>query len=71
MTPSSSSTSMSSSQVPAEWRHSVPMALPGLGGNSLLRKTPRQFALEPNGKILLVTNTDSGQLQSVNLAHLP
>ena len=32
---------------------------------------PRQFAVEPNGRTLLVTNTDSGQLESVNLGHLP
>jgi 6-phosphogluconolactonase (cycloisomerase 2 family) len=53
---------------------SVPKALAGqsaLVGVIRSGKTPRQFALEPNGKILLVTNTDSGQLKSVNLAHLP
>jgi DNA-binding beta-propeller fold protein YncE len=33
--------------------------------------TPRQFALEPNGHTLLVTNTESGQLQAVNITHLP
>jgi len=32
---------------------------------------PRQFALEPNGKALLVTNTDSGQLEAVNVGQLP
>jgi 6-phosphogluconolactonase (cycloisomerase 2 family) len=32
---------------------------------------PRQFALEPNGKTLLVTNTDSGQVEVVNLGRLP
>ena len=32
---------------------------------------PRQFALEPNGKTLLVTNTDSGELEAVNVAQLP
>jgi DNA-binding beta-propeller fold protein YncE len=32
---------------------------------------PRQFALEPNGKTLLVTNTDSGQIEAVNVAQLP
>lgn len=33
--------------------------------------TPRQFALEPGGKTLLVTDTGSGQLQTVDLTHLP
>jgi serine/threonine-protein kinase len=33
--------------------------------------TPRQFALEPGGDTLLVTNTESGQVQAVNIAHLP
>jgi DNA-binding beta-propeller fold protein YncE len=33
--------------------------------------TPRQFVLEPGGKSLLVTNTGSGQIQTVNVAHLP
>jgi 6-phosphogluconolactonase (cycloisomerase 2 family) len=33
--------------------------------------TPRQFALEPNGTTLLVTNTDSGQVQAVDISHLP
>jgi DNA-binding beta-propeller fold protein YncE len=33
--------------------------------------TPRQFALEPNGKTLLVTNTDSGQLEAVDVSQLP
>jgi serine/threonine protein kinase/DNA-binding beta-propeller fold protein YncE len=33
--------------------------------------TPRQFALEPNGKTLLVTNTESGQVEAVDIAHLP
>ena len=32
---------------------------------------PRQFALEPNGKTLLVTNTGSGQVEAVNVGHLP
>jgi serine/threonine protein kinase/DNA-binding beta-propeller fold protein YncE len=52
----------------------VPKALagrPAVVGVIKSGKTPRQFALERSGKILLVTNTDSGQLQSVNLAHLP
>jgi serine/threonine-protein kinase len=34
-------------------------------------KTPRQFALASNGGTLLVTNTDSGQLESLNTAKLP
>jgi DNA-binding beta-propeller fold protein YncE len=33
--------------------------------------TPRQFALEPNGTTLLVTNTDSHQVQAVDISHLP
>jgi serine/threonine-protein kinase len=33
--------------------------------------TPRQFALEPDGSTLLVTNTESGQVQAVDLTHLP
>jgi DNA-binding beta-propeller fold protein YncE/tRNA A-37 threonylcarbamoyl transferase component Bud32 len=32
---------------------------------------PRQFALEPNGKTLLVTNTQSGQVEAVNVGQLP
>jgi len=32
---------------------------------------PRQFALEPNGKTLLVTNTGSGQVETVNVGQLP
>jgi DNA-binding beta-propeller fold protein YncE len=32
---------------------------------------PRQFALEPNGKTLLVTNTKSGQVEAVNVGQLP
>jgi len=31
----------------------------------------RQFALEPNGTTLLVTNTDSHQVQAVDISHLP
>jgi DNA-binding beta-propeller fold protein YncE len=34
-------------------------------------ETPRQFALEPDGKTLLVTNTDSGQLEAVDVSQLP
>ena len=33
--------------------------------------TPRQFALASNGTTLLVTNTNSGQLESLNAAKLP
>jgi serine/threonine-protein kinase len=32
---------------------------------------PRQFALEPDGKTLLVTNTGSGQVEAVNVGQLP
>jgi 6-phosphogluconolactonase (cycloisomerase 2 family) len=32
---------------------------------------PREMALEPGGKTLLVTNYDSGQLESVNITTLP
>jgi DNA-binding beta-propeller fold protein YncE len=32
---------------------------------------PRQMALEPAGRTLLVTNFDSGQLESVHVADLP
>jgi serine/threonine protein kinase/DNA-binding beta-propeller fold protein YncE len=34
-------------------------------------QTPRQFALTPGGTTLLVTNTESDQVQAVNIAHLP
>ena len=33
--------------------------------------TPREFTLEPNGITLLVTNTDSHQVQAVDVSHLP
>jgi len=33
--------------------------------------TPREFALEPNGTTLLVTNSDSRQVQAVDVTHLP
>jgi 6-phosphogluconolactonase (cycloisomerase 2 family) len=33
--------------------------------------TPRQFALTSHGNTLLVTNTDSGQLQAVGLSQVP
>ena len=32
---------------------------------------PRQFAVEPNGKTLLVTNTGSGQVEAVNVGQIP
>jgi DNA-binding beta-propeller fold protein YncE len=35
------------------------------------RGRPHQFALEPGGKTLLVTNTGSGEVQAVNVAQLP
>jgi DNA-binding beta-propeller fold protein YncE/tRNA A-37 threonylcarbamoyl transferase component Bud32 len=44
---------------------------PALAGIIASGMTPRQFALEPNGTTLLVTNTGSGQVQAVNIAHLP
>jgi DNA-binding beta-propeller fold protein YncE len=34
-------------------------------------ETPRQFALTSHGNTLLVTNTDSGQLQSLSVNRLP
>ena len=43
-------------------------ALIGLIGSGT---TPREFALEPNGTTLLVTNTDSRQVQAVDVTHLP
>ena len=33
--------------------------------------TPRQFALEPGGRTLLVVNTDAGQIQADKITHLP
>jgi DNA-binding beta-propeller fold protein YncE len=33
--------------------------------------TPRQFALYPDGTTLLVTNTESGDVQALNIAGLP
>jgi Protein kinase domain len=43
-------------------------SLLGLVSTGLL---PRQFTVEPNGKALLVTNSDSRQLQAVAIADLP
>jgi DNA-binding beta-propeller fold protein YncE len=44
---------------------------PALLGTIKSGVTPRQFALEPNGKTLLVTNTESGQLEAVDVSQLP
>jgi DNA-binding beta-propeller fold protein YncE len=44
---------------------------PALLGYVASGKTPRQFALAANGSTLLVTNTSSGQLESLNAAKLP
>jgi len=52
----------------------VPKALahqPAVVGAILSRGRPHQFALEPGGKTLLVTNTGSGEVQAVNVAQLP
>jgi DNA-binding beta-propeller fold protein YncE len=53
---------------------SVPAAL--AGGRAVLGYVrsglfPRQMALEPGGRTMLVTNFDSDQLEAVNLADLP
>jgi DNA-binding beta-propeller fold protein YncE/tRNA A-37 threonylcarbamoyl transferase component Bud32 len=44
---------------------------PAVLGTIKSGRAPRQFALEPNGKTLLVTNTGSGQVEAVNVGHLP
>jgi DNA-binding beta-propeller fold protein YncE/tRNA A-37 threonylcarbamoyl transferase component Bud32 len=44
---------------------------PALVGTVRSGLAPRQFALEPNGKTLLVTNTGSGQVEAVNVGQLP
>ena len=44
---------------------------PALLGYVPAGMTPRQFALASNGGTLLVTNTSSGQLESLNAAKLP
>ncbi|HEY6278832.1 MAG TPA: serine/threonine-protein kinase [Streptosporangiaceae bacterium] len=44
---------------------------PALLGVISVGQTPRQFSLEPNGKTLLVTNTNSGQVEAVDVGHLP
>ncbi len=43
-------------------------ALVGLIKSGLL---PRQFALEPDGRTLLVTNSSSRQVEAVDVSHLP
>ncbi len=52
----------------------VPRALargPALAGVLASGTTPRQFALEPGGRTLLVVDTGSGQLQALQTARLP
>ena len=44
---------------------------PALVGLIKSGTTPRQLTLESNGTTLLVTNTDSGQVQAVDISHLP
>ena len=44
---------------------------PALVGTIKSGLAPRQFALEPNGKTLLVTNTSSGQVEAVNVGQIP
>jgi DNA-binding beta-propeller fold protein YncE len=44
---------------------------PALVGTIKSGLAPRQFALEPNGKTLLATNTGSGQLEAVNVGQIP
>jgi len=44
---------------------------PALVGLTKSGTAPHQFALEPNGTTLLVTNTGSGQVQAVDISHLP
>jgi DNA-binding beta-propeller fold protein YncE len=44
---------------------------PALIGTIKAGTAPRQFALEPNGKTLLVTNTGSGQVEAVHVGQLP
>ena len=44
---------------------------PAVLGTIRSGRAPRQFALEPNGKTLLVTNTQSGQVEAVNVGQLP
>ncbi len=52
----------------------VPAALagkPALLGYLPAGQFPREMALEPGGKVLLVTNFGSGQLEAVDVAGLP
>jgi serine/threonine-protein kinase len=44
---------------------------PSLLGVVKSGEVPRQFAVEPGGKTLLVVNTGSGQVQALKLSHLP
>ncbi len=44
---------------------------PALLGYAPTGTTPRQFAMVPDSSTLLVTNTNSGQLESLNAARLP
>jgi DNA-binding beta-propeller fold protein YncE len=44
---------------------------PAVVGSIKSGEAPRQFALEPDGKTLLVTNTQSGQVEAVNVGQLP
>jgi DNA-binding beta-propeller fold protein YncE len=44
---------------------------PALAGFLAAGTTPRQFALEPGGRTLLVVDTGSGQLQAYQIARLP
>ena len=44
---------------------------PALVGVIKSGTTPRQFVLEPGGKTLLVTNTGSGQIQTLKISRLP
>ena len=45
--------------------------VPSLLGYVSTGKLARQFTIEPGGKTALVTNTDSGQLQAIDLGTLP
>jgi DNA-binding beta-propeller fold protein YncE len=44
---------------------------PAVVGEITAGHFPRQFASEPNGRTLLVTNYDSGQLEAVDVSALP
>jgi hypothetical protein len=45
--------------------------VPSLLGYVSTGKLARQFTIEPGGKTALVTNTDSDQLQAIDLGTLP